>query len=88
MCAVTLLNWRIALLLLLSLNIMKLNVANPATGAQKLFDFEDERQTYVVFRYLEGCVEWIVQNAAGRGGRTSRAEDSGTDLGLRNMTIC
>ena len=30
---------------------MKLNVANPATGAQKLFDFEDERQTYVESRY-------------------------------------
>ncbi|KAK1925558.1 putative 40s ribosomal protein s6-b [Papiliotrema laurentii] len=26
---------------------MKLNVANPATGAQKLFDFEDERLTRV-----------------------------------------
>ncbi|ORY28498.1 putative 40s ribosomal protein s6-b [Naematelia encephala] len=26
---------------------MKLNVANPATGAQKLFDFEDDRQTRV-----------------------------------------
>lgn len=26
---------------------MKLNVANPATGAQKLFDFEDERKVRV-----------------------------------------
>ena len=26
---------------------MKVNVANPATGAQKLFDFEDERMTCV-----------------------------------------
>lgn len=26
---------------------MKLNVANPATGAQKLFDFEDDRQVRV-----------------------------------------
>ncbi len=26
---------------------MKLNVANPATGAQKLFDFENERDVRV-----------------------------------------
>jgi len=26
---------------------MKLNVANPATGAQKLFDIEDERKVWV-----------------------------------------
>ena len=26
---------------------MKLNVANPATGAQKLFDFDDERKVRV-----------------------------------------
>lgn len=27
---------------------MKLNVANPATGAQKSFEFLDERNVYVV----------------------------------------
>jgi hypothetical protein len=35
---------------------MKLNVANPATGAQKLFDFEDERQTCVESPYLFSSV--------------------------------
>lgn len=28
-----------------SLNTMKVNFSNPATGAQKLIDFEDERKT-------------------------------------------
>jgi len=34
-------------LLLFHLPIMKLNVANPATGAQKLFDFDDDRKVRV-----------------------------------------
>jgi hypothetical protein len=32
---------------------MKLNVANPATGQQKLFDIEDERKVCVIIFALQ-----------------------------------
>ena len=84
MSGATLLNWRIALLLLLSLNIMKLNVANPATGAQKLFDFEDERQTYVEFRYWK---EARIGAGHTRSKRMRRAQTEGRGPHLKDYML-
>lgn len=67
---------------------MKVNVANPATGAQKLFDYDDERKTYVCsVENMESATDggtagsssrsvWVRRSPPTRWATSSRATSS------------